>query len=73
MKFNKRLQTKVMNVLNTFEVDPYNKILRRHKLKGKLLGFESIDVTSDIRIIIHPITYEVIEIFDVGTHAALYD
>ena len=34
-----------------FMSDPYNPILNNHALNGKYLGYRSINITGDIRII----------------------
>ncbi|MEI7511360.1 MAG: hypothetical protein WCJ84_04350 [Candidatus Peregrinibacteria bacterium] len=62
-----------MDVLEVFEVDPHHPSLRRHALQGKVYkNLESIDVTGDIRIIFQPKTLEIMDIWDIGSHAQLY-
>ena len=80
-KQSQKIKEKTEYVLILFTQNPKHKSLRRHKLKGKYLTKESLDVTGDIRIIIEPTTHEIIEIIDIidiidicdiGTHSYLY-
>ncbi|MFA7717204.1 MAG: type II toxin-antitoxin system mRNA interferase toxin, RelE/StbE family [Candidatus Absconditabacterales bacterium] len=70
-----KMRDKVKGVLQIFMLNPMDKELRNHGLEGKYKGKRSIDVTGDIRIIFKEISdgkYELVEIYDVGTHAQLY-
>lgn len=52
-KQSKKVQQKAMDVLTLFQEFPSHPSLHRHALKGKRYdGFESLDVTGDICIII---------------------
>jgi addiction module RelE/StbE family toxin len=58
--------------LTIFQVNPYDKILRNHGLKGKYLGYRSIDIRGDLRAIYY-VEADIIYIFTfVGTHSQLY-
>ena len=55
-----------------FMQDPFNKILRNHGLKGKYLGYRSIDIQGDLRAL-YTVHEDVIVIFGlIGTHSQLY-
>jgi len=72
-KLSKKLQIKVLQTIDLFSDEPYNRTLNRHKLSGKLKGFESINVTGDIRIIFYSKKNDtIIEVIDLGTHSKLY-
>lgn len=68
----RKQQEKVRDALLLFQNAPNHRSLRRHGLKGKLKGFESIDVTGDLRIILHASTKEIVEVVHVGSHSQLY-
>lgn len=70
--FSLKIQIKAEEMLFQFKKNPLDPTLKRHKLHGKLKGLESINVTGDIRIILNPITNEIVEIVDIGTHSNLY-
>ena len=45
------LKSKIAEKLKLLAIDPYNPILRTHKLKGKLLGVWACTVEYDCRIV----------------------
>lgn len=58
-----------------FRLDVFDQQLRNHALKGKWLGFRSIDVSWDLRIIFRELSdgrYELVELVEVGSHSQLY-
>ena len=58
--------------LHLFEQDPNSKVLRNHALKGKYVGFRSIDIAGDLRALYY-IDGETIVIFAfIGSHSQLY-
>jgi addiction module RelE/StbE family toxin len=58
--------------LELFQNNPYDKILRNHGLKGKYLGYRSIDIKGDLRAIYY-IEGDVVYIFAfIGSHSQLY-
>ena len=61
---------KERNIL--FEKDPYNPILNNHALNGKYMGYRSISITGNIRIIYKFLDTDNILFSDVGTHSELY-
>lgn len=58
--------------LNLFLVDPTNKILRVHPLRGKFAGYWSINVTGDIRALYRKDGDTIIIFALIGTHSSLY-
>jgi addiction module RelE/StbE family toxin len=58
--------------LELFKKDPHNRVLRDHALKGKYVGFRSIDIEGDLRALYY-VKGDVIIIFAfIGTHSRLY-
>ncbi len=58
--------------LTLFRANPYDKILRNHGLKGKYLGYRSIDIRGDLRALYY-VEGDVIVIFAfIGSHSQLY-
>lgn len=58
--------------LEIFKANPYDKVLRNHGLKGKYLGYRSIDVKGDLRALYY-VEGDIVFIFAfIGTHSQLY-
>lgn len=51
-----------------FIINPFNPILRTHKLKGKLKEYYSFSVNSEYRVIFKLINKDKTLFFDIGTH-----
>ena len=64
IQFKKRIEL--------FSLNPFEATLRNHPLKGKYLGYRSIDITGDIRAL-YIVKADVIIVFGfIGTHSQLY-
>ena len=50
-KLSPKIKKKFQQRLVYFEKDEFNPILNNHALKGKWLGYRSVNVTGDIRAI----------------------
>jgi addiction module RelE/StbE family toxin len=71
-KLRPNQQERFYDRLKLFEVNPQNKLLRDHALKGKYTGFRSIDVEGNLRALYY-VKDDVIVIFAIiGTHGQLY-
>ncbi len=58
--------------LALFYENPYDRALRNHGLKGKYLGYRSIDIAADLRVL-YRLEGDAIVIFAfIGTHGQLY-
>lgn len=58
--------------LELFKQNPYDRILRNHTLKGKYIGFRSIDIGGDLRAL-YTVKNDAVIIFAfIGTHSQLY-
>lgn len=65
-----RQRVKERNIL--FEKDPYNPILNNHALNGKYMGYRSISITGNIRIIYKFLEKDTVLFSEIGTHSELY-
>ncbi|PID34910.1 MAG: type II toxin-antitoxin system mRNA interferase toxin, RelE/StbE family [candidate division SR1 bacterium] len=74
-KVPKKIQYQAIERLEIFLDHPFDPILRNHALKGKWIGFRSIDISGDYRIIFRELSdgkYELVELVKIGTHSQLY-
>lgn len=72
LKAPKKIRNHFKNRRNLFLEDPHHPVLNNHKLKGKLRGYSSINVTGDWRAL-YSQSGRGIVIFEVfGTHSQLY-
>lgn len=71
-KLDLKVKNQFKNRIELFRVSPFDISLRNHALKGKYLGYRSIDVNGDIRAI-YTVKVDVVIIFGfIGTHSQLY-
>lgn len=58
--------------IQLFRDNPYDKLLRNHGLKGRYLGYRSIDIKGDLRALYY-VNGNIVFIFAfIGTHSQLY-
>lgn len=71
-KLNIKVKISFKRRVSLFKVNPFDTTLRNHALKGKYLGFRSIDITGDVRTL-YTTRGDTIIIFGfIGTHSQLY-
>lgn len=71
-KLNFKIKLTFKKRLTVFQANPFDTSLRNHALKGKYLGYRSIDVTGDIRAL-YTVQGNTIIIFGfIGSHSQLY-
>lgn len=71
-KLNDKTKTIYKNRIVKFKNNPFDFRLRNHALKGKYLGYRSIDVTGDVRAL-YTVKGDIVIIFGfIGTHSQLY-
>jgi addiction module RelE/StbE family toxin len=71
-KLPPKIKTAFEARLDLFVANPFDSALRNHALKGKYLGFRSIDVTGDFRAL-YKVEDGVVYIFAfIGSHSQLY-
>lgn len=58
--------------LMLFEQDPYDRTLRNHALKGKWIGYRSIDIAGDLRALYYVDGEKIVIFAFIGTHSQLY-
>lgn len=71
-KMSKKEQELTKERLELFLHDPYHPRLRNHPLKGKFLGYRSIDIRPDLRAIFKQID-EVAIFVELGNHGKLFE
>jgi addiction module RelE/StbE family toxin len=71
-KLDNKLKSQLVLRLKMLEQVPPPEILRLHNLKGEYLGYSSVNITGDFRLIFRQITSDTIFILAVGTHSQLY-
>lgn len=71
-KLNKKNKSKFGTVLELFSRNIIDPALNNHELKGRLIGYNSIDVTGDIRAIYKEEIRNVFYFVKIGTHSELY-
>ena len=77
IKRRPELKPKIEEKLRLLAADPYNPILRTHKLKGKLAGAQACSVEYDCRIVFSFETNQKTQkleilLIDIGTHDEVY-
>jgi mRNA-degrading endonuclease YafQ of YafQ-DinJ toxin-antitoxin module len=72
-KLSPILQRKVDIAIEKFEVNPYDISLMNHNLTGKLIGYKSIRVNYNIRIVFtEEGGYTLVQMIQIGTHDEVY-
>lgn len=72
-KLLERDKQKVIATIDKFIIDPKNKSLCSHQLKGSLLGLRAISVSPDLRIIFEEFNgYTLVIFLDLGKHNRVY-
>ena len=71
-KLNLKVKVSFKRRITLFKANPFDIPLRNHALKGKYLGFRSIDISGDVRAL-YTTKGDTIIIFGfIGTHSQLY-
>ena len=71
-KLNNKIQSIYKNRISIFKDNPFDFRLRNHTLKGKYLGYRSIDITGNVRAL-YTVKGNIVIIFGfIGTHNQLY-
>ena len=65
-----KLKVKEKNIL--FVQDSYNSSLNNHALHGKYMGYRSINITGNLRIIYKFLDKDKVLFTEIGTHSDLY-
>ena len=70
-KLSKKIKEKFGERILLFEVDQFNPVLNNHSLKGKYLGYRSINITGDLRAIYKKSSAEIM-FTALDSHSNLY-
>ena len=71
-KLNLKIRGQFKTKLALFVTNPFDPTLRNHALKGKYLGYRSIDISGDVRAL-YTVKNDIVIIFGfIGTHSQLY-
>ena len=71
-KINAKIKAAFKGRVEVFKTNPFDTKLRNHALKGKYLGYRSIDISGDVRAL-YTIRGDTVIIFGfIGTHSQLY-
>jgi addiction module RelE/StbE family toxin len=71
-KLNLKVKISFKQRVALFKTNPFDITLRNHALKGKYLGFRSIDITGDVRALYTTQGDTIILFGFIGTHSQLY-
>lgn len=71
-KLHVKIKASFKNRITVFKTNPFDISLRNHALKGKYLGYRSIDITGDVRALYTTQGDTVILFGFIGTHSQLY-
>lgn len=72
IKDNGELKKRFWKVIGLFSKNPYNPLLRTHKLSGKLEGLWAFSVAYDCRVIFSFISKNEVLLIDIGGHKEVY-
>jgi len=71
-KLPKKIKEAFKERRNLFFEDMHNPILGTHALHGKYKGYQSFNVTGDIRVVYKEVGVDILLFADIGTHPELY-
>ena len=72
IKLSKNLKIKTKGRITIFEKSEYDVILNNHALHGKFIGYRSINITSDIRVVYKLLDNHTVIFTEIGSHSNLY-
>lgn len=68
IKKHRAFKKQIEKRINIFLSDPFNPIIKTHKLTGKLSSYWSFSVDYHVRILFEFIDEETVGFIDIGTH-----
>ena len=71
-KLSEKNREKFERRFGIFIRNPFDPMLYNHVLKGKYRGYQSINITGDIRAIYEPLKKDAALFVAIGTHSGLY-
>jgi addiction module RelE/StbE family toxin len=73
LRIDKAIQSKFKERLDFFLLDQTHPALRVHSLKGKYVGYMSMNVTGDIRALYKEEGEQIVIFAFIGSHSQLYE
>lgn len=71
-KLDPKIKQQFKRRITIFASNPFDARLRNHALRGKFMGYRSIDITGDVRALYMIRGDQVIILGFIGTHSQLY-
>jgi len=71
-KLTKKTKKQFEVRIKLFMSNPFDSSLRNHALKGKYLGYRSVNISGDIRLLYTVKNDTVVILSFIGTHSQLY-
>jgi len=71
-KYSFKIQKNIDARLRLFEINPFDRILCNHALKGKYNGYRSISISGDIRAVYKIVSSLEVVFVEIGSHSQLY-
>ncbi|MBP6881362.1 MAG: type II toxin-antitoxin system mRNA interferase toxin, RelE/StbE family [Candidatus Pacebacteria bacterium] len=72
LRIDKTIQSKFKERLDLFLLDQTHPVLRVHSLKGKYVGYMSMNVNGDIRALYKEEGEQIVIFAFIGSHSQLY-
>ena len=67
-----KIQAKFEGRIELFRLNPFDRVLENHPLKGNLHEYRSFSVTGDYRVKFRIVDAESIKLVDIGRHPQVY-
>jgi addiction module RelE/StbE family toxin len=67
-----KIRVKFYQQVEVFQNNSTDKKLNNHALLGEYLGYRSIDISGDIRVIFKEVDINTVRFINIGTHSQLY-
>lgn len=71
-KSDSEVKKRFWKTLKSFSINPFNPLLKTHKLTGRLQGLWAFSVSNDCRIIFRFLSDNEILLIDIGSHDEVY-
>lgn len=72
-KLRKNDQKRCKQQLLIFSLDPYDPVLNNHALRGRYIGYRSINIAGDLRAVYRLLSADTALFTTVDTHSNLYE
>lgn len=72
IKLSKSFKLKTKERILIFQNSQYDPVLNNHALHGKFVGYRSMNITGDVRIIYKMLDNNTVLLTEIGNHSKLY-